>query len=143
VSRTAVVFLSLLAALGLGLLLERWIVTDREAIERLLRDAAESARRGDWDAVRAALADDFEGEDPARVVERARALASRAPGAWSLSVEEVLVEGDEAAARVRVHLAGFRPGGGGLAAEGRLGLARTGSGWRVRSISTDDPRWRP
>jgi hypothetical protein len=120
------VVLGLLAAAALAFLLASWIVTDREAIERLLVDTAAHAERGEWHAVREALDEDFEGEGRDAFLARARTLAASAPArGWRLVVEEIQVEGDEATARARIDLAAAALlRGGGASVGGRVGLVR-------------------
>ncbi len=56
-------FLLLLVIVGgLAYGLDRWIVTDREAIETLVEQATEAARAGDFGALGEMLDDDYEGK---------------------------------------------------------------------------------
>jgi hypothetical protein len=141
VTRRTILWTGLLAAAALGFLVARWIVTDREAIERLLVDATKHAERGEWDAVRDVLAEDFESMDRDRFVAKARSFAAAVPTrGWRLEILEILVEGDEAAVRARLHVTPLALRGA-WAQEGRIGLVRREGRWRVRSVATDDPRW--
>jgi hypothetical protein len=140
VTRRALAVPAVLLAAVAALLLERWIVTDREAVEELLHEAAEAAERGDWHAVRAAIDDDFEGMDPDAFVARAHALSTAGASGWSLRVDDVAVEGDRASARVEVRFSPFS-GASPWNTAGSVGLVRAASGWRIRSVSPDDPRW--
>jgi hypothetical protein len=133
--RRPLVVAGLLLAVAAAWTVERLVVTDREAIEALLSETADAAKRGDWAAVRRALVEDFQGMEADEVVSWIRGFAGAGvfPG-WSLSVEDVAVEGDRAAARATVRLGPYG------SYSGEAGLERTEAGWRVRSIAPDDPR---
>jgi hypothetical protein len=133
--RRPLVVVGLAAAVALAFAVARLVETDEEAIESLLSGTAESAKRGDWAAVRRALADDFEGHEPDAVVAWARGLVGSAayPG-WSFTVDAIEVDGDRAVARASVRLGPYG------SHSGEVGLAREDAGWRVRSIAPDDAR---
>jgi len=102
------VWLGLLVVLaGLAFLIERLIVTDEEAVEALIEDAARAVREGDFEALTALLAPDFEAEGRER--EAAVAWISTLKRRWrplglEVEVREVVVEGDTAKAPVLVSM---------------------------------------
>jgi hypothetical protein len=139
VTRRSLLVPGLLFVAVAAFLAERWIRTDREQVVDLLEGASKAAERGDWDAVRDAVDEDFEGMPRDRFVAAARRLASLGIArGWRLVVERVEVDGDRATARVDVRLPS-------LARQvappttGEVGLVRTAAGWRVRSVSPDAP----
>ena len=120
---------------------ERLVVTDAEAVERTLEDAAAAVTRGDWAAFTAAVVDDFadRGQDKASFVAWAQDLWRRSQAkSVEVDVGDVRVEGDRAAARVVV-----RPGvpWAGVRVPGRVDLVRAGDGWRIESVAADDTSW--
>ena len=110
-------------------------MTDREAIERLLDDAASAAGRGDWDAVGSAFADDFrsqsERQDKAAFLAGARATWRPFEGATlRVDLREVSVVGDVAAAQVRVTSSAFP----GRPVDARIECTRAPDGWRISRL---------
>lgn len=128
---------AVVALAGLAWLVERLVVTDPEAVAAVLDEVADAASRGDWDAVAAAIDDDFleagRGKD---------AFLAWAKGQWSranlraiaLDVRDVRVEGDQAAARVEATLQPYA-----VRVPGRVDLARRGDAWRIVRAAPDNP----
>jgi hypothetical protein len=134
IPRPRIVFLGVVV---LGLLawgVERLVVTDREAIEHLLERTAAAAGRGDWDGVAGALADAFRSQ---QTRQDKGPFLSWLRSAWEsfgrpaprVAVRETAVEGDTAASRVRVTVAGFP-----VAIDARIELVRTDDGWRIARL---------
>jgi hypothetical protein len=138
-TRPRLVLLAALAAVVVGVVVERLIVTDREAITATIEDDAAAVSRDDWDAVARTIADDYSegGRDKAALIEWARRLW-RSSGAARVSIDvgDIRVEGDHAAARIVV-----RPGSrlSGFEFPGRLDFVRTHDGWRIDGVAADDP----
>ena len=143
-SRPRLVLWALLAAAASALVIERLIVTDQEAIESVLEDAAQDVVRGDDAAMTRRIVEDYDerGKDRAALVKWAHDIWQRSQ-MRSLHVEvvETKVSGDRAAARIVV-----RPGPsfagapmGGLRLGGRIDLRRTHEGWRIEGVAPDDP----
>jgi hypothetical protein len=135
----AVLAVAALAAWGI----ERLVVTDREAIEALLDGARASVLREDWDGIRDVIADDYaeRGLDRDGAVSWIRDLWRRSQmKSLTLTIDEVRVEGDRAAARVTVSpglpFAGARFGG-------RVELERRTGGWRITGMAPDDTGFLP
>jgi hypothetical protein len=134
VSRPRLVLLGLVAAAVLAWGVERLIVTDAEAIETLLEDAADAVARDDWDAASRAFDDDFRAQSPPRDREQFLAWAR---SAWTsfgrpaptLRVRETSVSGDEAAVLVRVTVEGYP-----APIDARLECVRRPDGWRVARL---------
>lgn len=133
--------LLLAAAAGLALAawgVERLVVTDREAIERVLEDAAADVSKRDWDAFAAAVDDGYaeRGRDKQAFVGWVRGLyESRHPAGVGVDVADTTVDGDRAATRVVV-----KPGApyAGIRVNGRVEFVRTPAGWRISGVATDD-----
>ena len=87
------------AALGLIFLLRS---SDEEAIEKLLQDGAAAASRQDADAVIALLSRNFRSNEGGYdwAVERVRGVLRQPVGQLAVSPGGILIEGDEASARV-------------------------------------------
>ena len=142
-SRTRLALLVLVGAAALGFAIERWIVTDAEAIERVLEDAAQDVVRGDDGALTARIVEDYaeRGKDRAGLVAWARDLWRRSGArTMELDVGDTKVDGDRAAARVVV-----RPGmpWAGARLGGRIDLRRTNDGWRIEGVAPDDAAYLP
>jgi hypothetical protein len=126
----------LLGAVALALLawgVERLIVTDGEAIERLLANAASAVERGDFDAVASALSDDFRNQQDRQ---DARQFVTLVRSAWTsfgnpaprIHVLDSTIQGDTAALRVRVVASGFPP------LQARIECVRSPDGWRIQRL---------
>jgi hypothetical protein len=90
---------------GVALLVERLIVTDGEAVQGLVDDAAEAVREGDFQGLRGMLAESYRGEGrtPDGAVDRVKGLWKVfRPSGLSAQTLEVEVEGDRARAPVNV-----------------------------------------
>src|SRR5262245_56716570 len=74
----------LLLAVGLGILIERLVVTDAEAIEALLEEANDAAKDREWRRLRPLLSDDFtwQGRDADATVAEIERLAERNRPTW-------------------------------------------------------------
>ena len=129
----------LLAALAVALVVERLVVTDREAIFELIGDAAAAVSRDDWDAVGRSIDEAYSarGRDKEALLawarERWRKSSMRV---LILEIVEVQVDGDRASARV-VAWPGTRFSG--FAYPGRVDLVRRDDGWRIDAVAADDP----
>lgn len=99
-------FLLLLVILGgLAFGLDRWIVTDREAIETLVEQATEAARAGDFGALGEMLDDDYEGKGGSRdgALRLVKSLwATWKPVSLDTDLGEIQVDGDRADAPMTV-----------------------------------------
>jgi len=123
-----------LVAAGLYVLVDRLIVTDRERVERVVEDVRDAVVRDDWDAVAAAVDEDVSlgARDKRALVDSWRSLW-KGSGLQTLdaSVDDVAVDGDRAAARVRV-------GPGGMLARawgsGRVHFVRRENGWKISGV---------
>jgi len=139
VRRLGQIALLSLAALGLALVVERFVVTDREAIFELIGDAAAAVSRDDWEAVGRSIDDAYSvrGRDKEALLawarERWRKSSMRV---LVLEIGEVKVDGDRATARV-VAWPGTRFSG--FAYPGRIDLVRRDDGWRIDGVTADDP----
>jgi len=138
-SRSRQILLIAVAVAGLAWLVERLIVTDREAITSIIEDDAAAVTRDDWDAVARTIDDAYEerGRDKAALLAWARGLWRLTPAKpLVIDVGDIRVDGDRAAARVIV-----RPGSrlSGLAFPGRVEFVRRSDGWKVDGIASDDP----
>lgn len=128
-----------LLALGLvGFVVERLVVTDREAVTALLEGAADAVSRGDWDALTGAIDESYDehGRDRAAFVAYVSGLARRyAPRGVGIEVGDPEVAGDRAAARVVV-----KPGAPfvGVRIPGRVDLVRRTGGWRITGVTEDE-----
>lgn len=120
---------------GLAWLVERWIVTDAEAVEHVLERAAVDASSGAWDAVADAFDDGFleGGRDKAAFLAWARAQWNRAAlRAITVDVRDVRVEGDRAAARVEARLQPYAQ-----RVPGSVELERRDGAWRIVRLAPD------
>jgi hypothetical protein len=140
--RPAVIVAVLVLAAAAAVLVDRLVVTDREAVRARVEAAFDAAKRGDWAAFADALDDDAEwgGRGKEAAVARARRLAGSVPSnAWRLTIDEVTVDGGRATVRGRVSLAGGGVLGQGFEAGGRATLVERDGAWRIASVS-EDPR---
>lgn len=121
-----------LGVLGAFLLGDLLVVSDEEAIEALVDDAADAVRRADFAAFRALLADDFAGEggDVDGAVRRAQRARGQAEGRFRAELLELEIDGDRARGPVKVSGAVFGNAG---AVSLDVGFLRTGDGWRIAS----------
>ena len=130
-----------LAVLALGVLafvVERLVVTDREAVTALLEDAAAAVSKNDWEKLSGALDDDYaeHGRDRAAFVSYVAGLAKQyKPQGVGIEVAEPTIDGDHAAARVVV-----KPGAPfiGVRIDGRVDLVRRRDGWRIVGVSESE-----
>lgn len=123
--------LVLLLAVALGVVIERLVVTDAEALEQLLRDAREAVTERAFERLRPLLSDDFEwqGLGPDDALARVARLTDRAkPTRLVVDWGEVIVAGDRANVRLRVQVWVH---GGAYPGEAQLTFAREPQGWRV------------
>ncbi len=125
-----------LALLGWGL--ERLIVTDAEAIETVLENAAKAVSKSDWDALAATIDEEYaeRGRDKKAFVAFVRATYERYhPAGVGVEVADTTVEGDHAATRVIV-----KPGApyGGMRIGGRVEFVRSPEGWRISGVASDE-----
>ncbi|MGE0192529.1 MAG: nuclear transport factor 2 family protein [Planctomycetota bacterium] len=134
---------SLLLLVGFAWGIERLVVTDAEAIEQVLEDAAKSFDRKDFAALGALLHEDFvqDGTPREQALARLEALSKRfGPLGTSVDVSDIRVDDDEATSRVTVRV---RALGQVLPLEGRVTLRRDGDGdWRIRGADGFAPRLR-
>lgn len=134
-TRSHLAFVALVVAAGLGWLVERLVVTDREAVTDVVTRTADAVTRGAWDDVSGHLDETFTvGRlDKAAFVTWARAQWNASPvRSLSTSVDDVRVEGDRAAARVVAKVSAF-----GLRVPARVDLERRGSAWRIVGIEPE------
>jgi hypothetical protein len=137
--RTSLAVLLLLA--GLVVLVERLIVTDAEAIETVVEEAADAAGRGDVDGLLARLDETYqaEGRDREAVAAYVGQLQKiYRPTSVDARVDDVDVEGDQATAKVR-----FRAGVAGrpFLVKAEVRLVRRSGGWRIRGVVPES--WGP
>lgn len=121
----------LLALLGLGVLVERLIVTDREAVEAVLEEAVSAFEAGDLERLGGLIDETYlaAGRDRARVVAYAETVRRLyRPSQTSVHVQEVTVEGDDAKARLRVWTL-VTPGR--IPVDLEVRLRRRPQGWRI------------
>src|SRR5262245_19318820 len=126
--------LLVLAAAGFYVLVDHLIVTDKERVERVVRDVRDAVVRNDWTAVASFVDDDVAlgARDKASLVESWRAMwRASALTTIEADVSDVAVDGDRAAARVRV-------GPGGLVArswgDARVHFVRREDGWKISGV---------
>lgn len=127
--------LLLLAAAVVGgfLLVDALVVTDEEAVEALVDDAADAVRRGDFEAFAALLATEYAGEggDQAGAVRRARRAAADADvEGLRATLLDLEVDGDRARGPVKV-AGSFLGTSGAVSLD--VGFLRTPEGWRIAS----------
>lgn len=135
VTRSNLVLAAVVVAAGLAWLVERLVVTDREAVTDVVTRTADAVTRGAWDDVAGHLDETFAvGRlDKAAFVAWARAQWNAAPvRSLSTSVDDVRVEGDRAAARVVATVSAF-----GVRVPARVDLERRGSAWRIVGIEPE------
>jgi|GEM_PF-6871712 len=122
-----------LLALGLGVLVERLVVTDTETIEALLERAQAALRERAPERLRQLLSEDFEhsGRGPDEAVEEARRLIERhRPTLIEIDPGPIVVGRGQAEVDVVVRALAY----GGSSWWGfRLVLRHEDSGWRVLS----------
>jgi hypothetical protein len=137
--RPAVIVALLAVAAGVAFLVDRLVVTDREAVIARVEGAFDAAKRGDWDAFAEALDDDarWDGRGKDAAVARAKRLASMVSAStWRLTIDEVTVEGDRATVRGHVSLPGSGGAlGDGARADGLAELVERDGTWRIASVS--------
>lgn len=133
--RPRLTLLGALLLVGLGLLVERLIVTDAEAVEGLLEDARRAVQARDLAGLRPLLDDAFvwNGLGPDEAVRRLQREVDRS-GPTRIDVSWGAVEPRGDACDVAVHARVFAYGGL-LPLEGRLTFVRTSAGWRIREAS--------
>jgi hypothetical protein len=123
--------LGLLLAVGLGVLIERLVVTDAEAIEALLEEFRDAAKDREWKRIRPVLSDDFAWgqRGPDETVAEVERIAQRYPPT-RIEVEW----GAIAPARLRCEVdVTYRAWGyGGVwVGQVRVTFAREKDGWRL------------
>ncbi len=129
--------LVLIAALGWAV--ERIVVTDREAVEEVLSDAAEAFDRGDLGALDRLLDPEFVHDRTPReeAVQRLAALAKRfETKGTTVAVRSFDVEGDGARAEITVRV---RTLGQVIGLSGTVRLVRAAEGWRIRAAERFGP----
>lgn len=122
-----------LLALGLGVLVERLVVTDTEAIEALLDSAQEALRERALERLRPLLSEDFEhsGRGPDEAVEEARRLIERhRPTLLEIDPGPIVVGRGRAEVDVVVRTLAY---GGGTRWGFRLVLRQESSDWQILS----------
>jgi hypothetical protein len=130
--------LVLLFAGVVAYIVERLVVTDIEAVEMVVAEATEACRRGDFDALREHLSEDFEyldgssrphdREASVRAVRVAFGLFR--PIGLATRLNDVAVTGETATARATVSASGGR-------FEVRLSLRREDGRWRLTGATSD------
>ena len=123
-----------LLALGLGVLVERLVVTDTEAIEALLDSAQAALRERALERLRPLLSEDFEhsGRGPDEAVEEARRLIERhRPTLLEIDPGPIVLDRGRAEVDVSVRALAY---GGGYTGSLRLVLRHEDTGWRVLSV---------
>ncbi|MHC5009676.1 MAG: nuclear transport factor 2 family protein [Planctomycetota bacterium] len=125
--------LGLFLLVGIVIVVERLVVTDREAIRSLVEEATTALREGDFDALADLVHPDYEGEgeNAAGAVQRARTVWLRyRPGGLSTELGEISLDGDraEAPAEAKGWVIGQR-----MAVSMELTFERMATGWRIRS----------
>lgn len=125
-----------LLAVGLGVLIERLVVTDTEAIEALLEEARDAAKDRDWGRLRPLLSDGFawQGRGPDETVEEIARLAQRhgptmIDVTWGAIAPSRLRCDVEVDVRARVGL--YHYGG-----KVRVTFAKEEDGWRMLEVQT-------
>ena len=119
----------------------RLIVTDREAIDGVIEDAAVAAARDDWDAVAAAIDETVTAgarDKPALLAWLRTAARSERVTHLSASVVDAKISGDRATARVR---AGGGSAEGPWRATASVDLVRRENGWRICGVSDEQLGW--
>jgi hypothetical protein len=125
----------LVLALGLGVLVERLVVTDTEAVEALLDEAIAAVKARELGRLRPLLADDFDfhGRGPeAALAEAQRLLDRHRPTLLELTPGPVVVAGSRAEVLLKVRALAY---GGAYAGWLALGLVRERTGWRLLSAA--------
>lgn len=119
--------------------MERLVVTDREAIETLVEDAADAVERGDWTAAASAFDEDFRYESarqdkPAFLAWARRTWEALGDSELSASAVEVSVSGERAAVRVRITTSILR----GRPVTARIECVKRPEGWRIARLVEHD-----
>jgi hypothetical protein len=138
--RSRLLALGVFAAGALGLLVERLVVTDREAIRALVADTEAALSRADFEAFAGALHPDFAGPegDREQTVAFVRSLWSEyAPTGLSVDLGEIALGPDgEAEAKVVATAAVLaRP----VRAHVTMAFAKHGGAWKVVRVRYDEP----
>jgi hypothetical protein len=125
------VLLGVVAVIGLVVLVERLVVTDREAIQAVLEEAVEATQEREWPRLRPLLSDAFSwnGLGPDEAVERVESIVGAHRVAFSAAWKEVEPRGDRCEVEVSVTVMPFR-----LLVPVRVLLGREESGWRIREV---------
>ena len=130
--RSILALVVVLAAAAIGV--ERWIVTDREAIHALVEDAAEAVARDDWVALAEAFDEEaaYGARDKAALVNWIR-TEQRTHHATHVQavVGETKLNGDTASARVRA--TGTGPYGP-FVVTADVDFVRRESGWKIAGV---------
>jgi hypothetical protein len=124
----------LLLALGIGVLVERLVVTDTEAVEALIADAFDRLKERDVTGLRPLLSDDFEhrGRGPDEALAHAQGLIDRhKPTLLELRRGPVVAVAPRAQAEVDVKALAY---GGGWIGRLRLTLRKESAGWRIVGV---------
>lgn len=123
--------LAFLLAVGLGILVERLIVTDTEAIEALLEELRDAAKDREWNRLRPVLSDDFAWGQygPDETVSEIERLVHRYPPT-RIEVEWGAVAPARLRCEVDATVRAFGYGGAWLG-KVRLTFAREKDGWRL------------
>jgi hypothetical protein len=129
--RPRTVLLGRLLVVGLGVLVERLVVTDREAIEQVLKEGLEAARARDFARMRPLLSDSFSWNrlGPDEAVESLQRLMGDHPARISATWGPIEPEGDRCVVDVSVTVmpyAGLFPV--------RVTFVRENGDWRVREV---------
>jgi hypothetical protein len=126
--------IGLLIAVGLGVLIERLVVTDTEAIEALLEEARDAAKDREWNRLRPLLSDSFtwHGLGPDETVAELTRLAERNRPTL-IEVNWGAVAPSRLRCEVDVEVRAFAYGGryGGTV---RVVFAKERDGWRLLEV---------
>ena len=132
---------TVLALVGLGILLDHLIVTDVEAIEALAERAETAARERDFETLEGLLSESFryDGRDRARTVAYVKSQVQRiTPQKVGFNLDHIQVEGDRATARAHIVAEAM---GSRILLTAEIELARTEEGWRLDRVGTVQPGW--
>jgi len=132
--RTHFVALLLLALLAFGI--ERWIVTDAEAIEALGEEAAAALRERDPEALKGLLDEDFhfDRRDRSATLTQVRRLLERyQPTGIQIRLGKIKVDGDRAHAlgQIQGQASGYRSG-----YQVEVELIRGEEGWKLLEVTS-------
>lgn len=129
--RPRTVLLGLLLLVGLGILVERLVVTDREAIEGALEEALAAARARDAARLRPLLSDEFTWNrlGPDEAVQAVQSLLDLHPARIDAKWGPIEPAGDRCVVEVSVTVHPY----GGLFPV-RVTFVREEAGWRVREV---------